>query len=163
MFSPVVACWQIPTMSSASVLTFLPSGDCLATNSLLQLSTLESKSKLCYDRRSVTQSVLVSSPELGPKTRFLLLSDSCGFPDVGRPLWREDECVVYNFCWASPTQSYLPPMKSSSYFASWVSMQLLWWPLFCLILTRLHCDLLWSAEMPLRLLWTCRSETNCLH
>jgi hypothetical protein len=24
-------------------------------------------------------------PHLGPKTRFLLLSDSCGFVDVGRP------------------------------------------------------------------------------
>jgi hypothetical protein len=38
----------------------------------------KSKSKLCYDRRSVAQSVLPSSPHLGPKTKFLLLSDSCG-------------------------------------------------------------------------------------
>jgi hypothetical protein len=29
-------------------------------------------------------------PHLGPTTRFLLLSDICGFVDVGRPLWRED-------------------------------------------------------------------------
>jgi hypothetical protein len=35
----VVALWWIPTMSSASVLTFLPAGDCLTTNSLLQMST----------------------------------------------------------------------------------------------------------------------------
>jgi hypothetical protein len=41
-----------------------------------------SKSKLCYDRRSVGQSVLVSSTHLGPKTRFLLLSDSCGAPSL---------------------------------------------------------------------------------
>jgi hypothetical protein len=34
----------------------------------------------------------VSSTHLGPKTRFLLLSDSCGFVDVGRSLWREDGC-----------------------------------------------------------------------
>jgi hypothetical protein len=29
---------------------------------------------------------LVVKPHLGPKTRFLLLSGSCGFVDVGRPL-----------------------------------------------------------------------------
>jgi hypothetical protein len=33
-------------------------------------------------------------PRLGPKTRFLLLSDSCGFVDVGRPIWREDGSVI---------------------------------------------------------------------
>jgi hypothetical protein len=44
-----------------------------------------SKSQLFYDRRSVGQSVLVLSPHLGPKTRFLLLSDSCGFVDIGAP------------------------------------------------------------------------------
>jgi hypothetical protein len=38
-------------------------------------------SKLCYDRQSVGQSVLVSGPHLGLKTRFLLLSDRCGFVD----------------------------------------------------------------------------------
>jgi hypothetical protein len=37
-------------------------------------STSKSKSKLCYDRRSVGQSVLVSSSHVGPKTRFVLLS-----------------------------------------------------------------------------------------
>jgi hypothetical protein len=52
------------------------------------------------------QSVLVSSPHLGPKTRFLLLSDSCGFVDVGHPLWREDRSVIYNCCWPSPMQSF---------------------------------------------------------
>jgi hypothetical protein len=38
--SPVVVWWRIPAISSAFVLTFLPAGDCLTTNSLLQLSTL---------------------------------------------------------------------------------------------------------------------------
>jgi hypothetical protein len=72
--------------------------------SQVQLSTdsIKLKSKLCYDRRLVGQSVLMSSPQLGPKTRFLLLSKSYGFVDVGRPLWREDGSVVYNFCWPSP-------------------------------------------------------------
>jgi hypothetical protein len=35
----------------------------------------ESKSKLCYDRRSVGQSVFLSSTHLGLTTRFLLLSE----------------------------------------------------------------------------------------
>jgi hypothetical protein len=67
------------------------------------------KSKLCYDRRSVGQCVLISSPHLRPKTRFLLLSDSCGFVDVGRPLWREDGSVVYNCRWPSSAQSFSGP------------------------------------------------------
>jgi hypothetical protein len=40
-------------------------------------------SKFCYDRRSVGQSVLVSSTHLGLTIRVLLLSYSCGFVDVG--------------------------------------------------------------------------------
>jgi hypothetical protein len=40
MSSPVVAWRRIPIMSSASVLTFLLTGDCLTTNSLLQLACL---------------------------------------------------------------------------------------------------------------------------
>jgi hypothetical protein len=55
----------------------------------------KSKSKLCYDRRSVGQTVLVSSTHLKLTTRFLLMSDNCGFVDVGRPLWREDGSVFY--------------------------------------------------------------------
>jgi hypothetical protein len=45
----------------------------------------KSTSKLCYDRRSVGQSVLVSNTHLGPKTTFLLLSDSCEFLLYGTP------------------------------------------------------------------------------
>jgi hypothetical protein len=52
----------------------------------------QSKSKLCYDRWYVGQSVLVSSTHPELTTRFLLLSDSCGFVDVGRSLWRERVC-----------------------------------------------------------------------
>jgi hypothetical protein len=65
----------------------------------------ESKSELCYDLRSVGQSVSVSSTHLGLRSRFLLLSDSCGFVDVGNPLWREGGFVVYNCCWPSSSQS----------------------------------------------------------
>jgi hypothetical protein len=42
-------------------------------------------------------------------TRSLLLSDSCGFVILGRPLWREDGSVVYNSCWPSPAQSFSGP------------------------------------------------------
>jgi hypothetical protein len=73
------------------------------------LDWLTSKSKLYsyYDRRSVGQSVLVSSTHLAPKTTFLLLSDICGFVDVRRPPWLEDGSVVYNYYWSSPAQSFM--------------------------------------------------------
>jgi hypothetical protein len=38
------------------------------------------------------------APHVRLMTRFLLLSDHCGFVDMGRPLWREDGSVVYNCC-----------------------------------------------------------------
>jgi hypothetical protein len=68
-----------------------------------------SKSHLCYDRRSVGQSVLVSSIHLGLTTRFLLLSDSCGVVDVGLSLWRENGSAVYNCCCTSLVHSFLVP------------------------------------------------------
>jgi hypothetical protein len=69
----------------------------------------KSKSKLCYDWRSAGQSVLEKSTHLGLTTRSWLLSDSCGFVDLGRPLWREDGSVVCNCYWSSPAQSFLGP------------------------------------------------------
>jgi hypothetical protein len=50
-----------------------------------------------------------SSTHLRPKTRFLLLSVSCGFVEVGRPLRRENGSVVYNCCWPSPSRSFSDP------------------------------------------------------
>jgi hypothetical protein len=47
-----------------------------------------------------------SSPHLGTKTRFLLLSDNCMFVNVGSPLWQDDGSVVYNRCWPSPALSF---------------------------------------------------------
>jgi hypothetical protein len=67
------------------------------------------KSQLCYDRRSAGQSVLVSCTHLGLTTRSWLLSDSCGFVDLGRPIWREDGSVVCNCYWPSPAQSFSGP------------------------------------------------------
>jgi hypothetical protein len=46
---------------------------------------------------------------LGLTTRFLLLSDSWRFADVGSSLWRENGSVVYNCCWSSPAQSFSSP------------------------------------------------------
>jgi hypothetical protein len=70
---------------------------------------LKLKLKLCYDRWSVGQSVLVSSAHLWLTKRFLLLSDSCRFVDVGRSLWRENGSAVYNCRLSSPVQSFLGP------------------------------------------------------
>jgi hypothetical protein len=59
----------------------------------------------------VGRSVLELSTHLGLTTRFLLLSDSCVFLDLGRSLWRKDGSVTYeyNCCWSSPTQSFSGP------------------------------------------------------
>jgi hypothetical protein len=64
---------------------------------------------LCYDRRSVDRCVLEWNTNLGLTTRFLLLSDTCGFVDVGRCPWREDRSVAYNYCWPLPAQSFSDP------------------------------------------------------
>jgi hypothetical protein len=54
----------------------------------------KSKWKSCYAQRPIGPSALVSSPNLRPKTRFLLLSVYCSFVDVGSPLWQEDGSVI---------------------------------------------------------------------
>jgi hypothetical protein len=46
------------------------------------MACLKSKSKLCYARQSVGQSVLVSGTHLGPRAGFLLPLDSCVFIDM---------------------------------------------------------------------------------
>jgi hypothetical protein len=94
----------IPTLSYSSPLW---------TAAPFQLHILkELKLKLYYDGRSVGQSILVSSNHLGLTARFLLLSHSCGFVDVGRSFWRENECGFYNCCWSSPTQWFLSPSRA---------------------------------------------------
>jgi hypothetical protein len=49
---------------------------------------------LCYERRPVGQSVLMSDTHLEPVIRIVLLSNSCRFVDVKRPLWREDRLTI---------------------------------------------------------------------
>jgi hypothetical protein len=45
----------------------------------------------------------------GTYDQILLLSDSCGFVDMGRSLWRENGSAVYNCCWSSPAQLFFGP------------------------------------------------------
>jgi hypothetical protein len=78
---------------------------------VLTNSESNSKSVLCYDRRSVGQSILVSNPRLGPKNRFFV-TESCEFVDMGRPIWREDGLCVYSCCWSSPAQSFSGPSST---------------------------------------------------
>jgi hypothetical protein len=94
-----------------SLISFLPFLlNHLANCQLRRLSPFShSRSKLCYEKQSVGQSISVSSTHLGFTTRFLLLSDSCGFVGVGRSLWWENVSAVYNYCWPSPAQSFSGP------------------------------------------------------
>jgi hypothetical protein len=73
------------------------------------LNPAKSKSNLYYDRRSASQSVLEQSTHLGLMTRSWLLSDSCRFVGLGRPLRQEDRSVVCNCYWPSPAQSFSGP------------------------------------------------------
>jgi hypothetical protein len=118
--SSVIVSWQRTLhLSSCTSLTYdgfvSQPHPCNSANSqwLSRLNHLrlsrDSKSKLCYDRRRVGQSMVVSSNHLGLMTRFVLLSDCCGFVDVERSLWREDGSVIYNCSWSSPAQSFLDP------------------------------------------------------
>jgi hypothetical protein len=74
--------------------------------SLLTLSL-----KLCYDRCSVGQSILVSDPHFWPSSKFLLMFDICSFLVVGRPPWWEEKPVIclYNCHWASSAMSLSGP------------------------------------------------------
>jgi hypothetical protein len=53
----------------------------------------QSQNHIATDGQSISQSVLVSSPHLGLKTRSLLLFDTYSPVIVGRPLWREDGLI----------------------------------------------------------------------
>jgi hypothetical protein len=64
---------------------------------------------LCYDRRSVGQSVLKYSMHMGLTTTYFLVFDKYGPVFVGRPLWRDDGSVFYICCWPLPAQSLSVP------------------------------------------------------
>jgi hypothetical protein len=44
--------------------------------------------------------------------QFFLLSDRCGFVDVGRPLWRVEGSVIHNCFWSSSAQSFSGPSST---------------------------------------------------
>jgi hypothetical protein len=54
-----------------------------------------------YDRRSVGHLSWNKAPIWDLYDQIFLLSDSGGFVDAGRSLWREDGSVVYNCCHCS--------------------------------------------------------------
>jgi hypothetical protein len=92
-------------------------GGCVAIASFLgvpsaltvsRMNGFQSKSKSCYDRLSVGQSILVSSPS-GAQDEIFVTLRQLRFVDVGRPLCRKDRSVFYNCCWPSPAQSFLGP------------------------------------------------------
>jgi hypothetical protein len=72
------------------------------------LSWLKSESYVTTDGQSTILS-WNKAPIWGLRPDLLLLSDSCGFVDVGRSLWREDGSVVYICCWSLPEQSFSGP------------------------------------------------------
>jgi hypothetical protein len=59
---------------------------------LIKKSKSESKSMLCYDRRSVGQSILVSSTHLGPKTRFFVTVRHLRVSWLGAPSLTRQVC-----------------------------------------------------------------------
>jgi hypothetical protein len=66
----------------------------------------------------------------------IFVTDSCGFVDVGRPLWREDGSVSCR----GYSQLYMSSI--CSHFASWVCTQFSLWPLFWLGPIKLGHDIL---------------------
>jgi hypothetical protein len=75
------------------------------SHSLTLLSVFQQVRVKDMSRPTVSRSVCLGvKPQLGPQTRFLLLSDSLEFVDVGRPFWQEDRSGVYNGWCHSPVR-----------------------------------------------------------
>jgi hypothetical protein len=123
--------------SSASMFMSLPAPDCLITHyghhtwpltampclathgyhspsqasTRLRIRTHLTKVKVMLQLMVSLPVSLGVKPHLGPKTRFLLLSDNYGFVDVRHPLWWKDRSVIYDCCWPSPAQTFLHPLE----------------------------------------------------
>jgi hypothetical protein len=96
------------TVPSLRYLLLQLSTGCLSADSLYLLTDIVRVKVIL--RPTVSRPVYLGvKPHLRPKTRILLLSDSCGFVDVGHHFWREDGCIVYNCCCPSRAQSFSGP------------------------------------------------------
>jgi hypothetical protein len=84
--------WQLQQTPSPATFHMFTCSLVMSSNTV---SLGKSKSKLCYDRWLVTQSVLEWGSHLEPWPDFCFLSDNCGFLEVGHLPWREDGSVVY--------------------------------------------------------------------
>jgi hypothetical protein len=65
----------------------------------------------------------------GAYDQILLVSDSCGFVDVGRSLWRENGSADYNCCWSSTGQSFLLPSPAglaTIFYSLWFETHPTW-------------------------------------
>jgi hypothetical protein len=74
----------------------------------LSTTYIQSQSYVTTDSLSVSLS-WNKPPIWGLRPDFLLLSDNCGFADVGCSLGRKSVSAVYNCCWPSPAQSFSGP------------------------------------------------------
>jgi hypothetical protein len=92
---------------------------CAVENSTSDLLLYESKVKVKVILRSTVSRPVylgVRHPS-GTRDQFFLslfCIDNSGFPNVGRPLWREDGSIIYlyNCFWALPEQSFSGPCPS---------------------------------------------------
>jgi hypothetical protein len=126
-----------------------------------------SQSVLHYDRRSVGQSLLVSSPHLGLMTRSLLPSDNWRFVDIRRPPWREDgSFTMYNvqYILLSQIWDHVPVLISPRNRVTWLYPQALgpcWYPSRCIfLLYNLGSDLMENMYCRFYLATDCISKNS---
>jgi hypothetical protein len=141
--SPIVAWWRIPTVSSASLLTFLPAGDCLTTHSLLLLTNSQADDHLTPTSYSSgwlycsSQLILLITSRHGPRSKHCLL-------------------FYFNFCLADLVENTIPLLLFAGRCLETVSVQSLI-PRRCLA-TGLYATVLFMKVKSFFLcsVWTCK-------
>jgi hypothetical protein len=122
--SSVVVAWRlISTMFSATMVTFLPTGDCLTTNSLLELSTLKVTVSY-FTTGGIRQSVHLSAKPLEDHDqRFFQLNPYGHSPYVISSLMRWYVCLLW-MC-LSICQMHLSHIPFFTIYTSPLSVQAL--------------------------------------